>query len=147
MLNIESLMEMWKKDSVLNLSLTEIKDEFTRIPLLHSKYLDILIHSRLMLKKNQDKYYKMKKLKWEYYTGKLDEDTMKEYGWEPFAMKLKSDIAIYIDADEDLQKIKSSMYLCEQMIDFCDKVLGELKARTFQLRDVITWERLVQGAN
>ena len=54
MLNIESLMEMWKKDSIMDLSLTEIKDEFFRIPLLHSKYLDILIHSRLMLKKNQD---------------------------------------------------------------------------------------------
>jgi len=79
MLNIESLMEMWKKDSVMDLSLTEIKDQFGRIPLLHSKYLDILIHSRLMLKKNQDKYYKMKKIKWEYYTGKLDEDTMKEW--------------------------------------------------------------------
>lgn len=147
MLNIESLMEMWKKDSVMDLSLTEIKEEFSRIPKLHSKYLDILIHSRLMLKKQQDKYYKMKKLKWEYYTGKLDEDTMKEYGWEPFAMKLKSDIAIYIDADDDLQKIKSMMHVYEQMIDFCDKVLGELKARTFQLRDIITWERLVQGAN
>jgi len=147
MLNIEGLMEMWKKDSAMDLSLTEIKEEFSRVPKLHSKYLDILIHSRLMHKKQQDKYHKMKKLKWEYYTGKLDEETMKEYGWEPFAMKLKSDIAIYIDADDDLQKIKSSIFVYEQMIDFCDKVLGELKARTFQLRDIITWERLVQGAN
>lgn len=147
MLNIESLMEMWKNDSKMDLSLSVINHEFSRIPLLHSKYLDILIHSRLMLKKAQDKYYKMKKIKWEYYTGKLDQETMDQYGWEPFAMTLKSDIAIYIDADEDLQKLKSSIYLCEQMIDFCDKVLGELKARTFQLRDVITWERLVQGAN
>ena len=147
MLNIEGLMEMWKKDSVMDLSTTELKDEFRRVPMLHSKYLDLLVHSRLSLKKCQDKYYKMKKLKWEYYTGKLDEETLKEYGWEPFATKLKSDIAIYIDADEDLQKLKSSICMAEQMIDFCEKVLGEIKARTFQLRDVLTWERLVQGAN
>ena len=140
-------MKMWKSDSVMDLSLTEIKEEFSKIPKLHSKYLDILIRSRLLMKRSQDKYYKMKKIKWEYYTGKLDEDSLKEYGWEPFAMKLKSDISIYLDADDDLLKFKATIYMYEQMIDFCDKVLGELKARTFQLKDVISWERLVQGAN
>ena len=146
-MDIEELMKMWKSDSVMDLSLTEIKEEFSKIPKLHSKYLDILIRSRLLMKRSQDKYYKMKKIKWEYYTGKLDEDLLKEYGWEPFAMKLKSDISIYLDADDDLLKFKATIYMYEQMIDFCDKVLGELKARTFQLKDVISWERLVQGAN
>jgi hypothetical protein len=145
--DIEELMKMWKSDSVMDLSLTEIKEEFAKIPKLHSKYLDILIRSRLLMKRSQDKYHKMKKIKWEYYTGKLDEDSLKEYGWEPFAMKLKSDISIYLDADDDLLKFKATIYMYEQMIDFCDKVLGELKARTFQLKDVISWERLVQGAN
>lgn len=146
-MNIEELMIMWKKDSVMDLSLTEIKDEFGKIPMLHSKYLDILIRSRLLMKKSQDKYQQMKKLKWEYYSGKMDQDTLESFGWEPFPLKLKTDISIYMDSDEDLQKLKSTTYMYEQMIDFCDKVLGELKARTFQLRDVITWERLVQGAN
>lgn len=146
-MDIEELMKMWKIDSIMDLSLTEIKQEFSKIPLLHSKYLDILIRSRLLMKRSQDKYQKMKKIKWEYYTGKLDEDALKEYGWEPFAMKLKSDINIYLDADDDLLKFKATIYMYEQMIDFCDKVLGELKARTFQLKDVIAWERLVQGAN
>ena len=146
-MDIEELMKMWKSDSVMDLSLTEIKEEFSKIPKLHSKYLDILIRSRLLMKRSQDKYYKMKKIKWEYYTGKLDEDSLKEYGWEPFAMKLKSDISIYLDADDDLLKFKATIYMYEQMIDFCDKVLGELKARTFQLKDIISWERLVQGAN
>ena len=146
-MDIEELMKMWKSDSVMDLSLTEIKEEFAKIPKLHSKYLDILIRSRLLMKRSQDKYHKMKKIKWEYYTGKLDEDSLKEYGWEPFAMKLKSDISIYLDADDDLLKLKATIYMYEQMIDFCDKVLGELKARTFQLKDVISWERLVQGAN
>lgn len=146
-MDIEELMKMWKSDSVMDLSLTEIKEEFAKIPKLHSKYLDILIRSRLLMKRSQDKYHKMKKIKWEYYTGKLDEDSLKEYGWEPFAMKLKSDISIYLDADDDLLKFKATIYMYEQMIDFCDKVLGELKARTFQLKDVISWERLVQGAN
>lgn len=147
MITIEQLSDMWKKDSIMDLSLTEIKEEFSKIPKLHSKYLDILIQSRLHMRRNQDKYYKMKKIKWEYYTGKLDEDSLKEYGWEPFVMKLKSDISIYIDADDDLIKLKNAIYLHEQIIDFCDKVLGELKARTFQLRDVVSWEKLVQGAN
>ena len=146
-MDIEELMKMWKKDSVMNLSLTEIKDEFSKIPQLHSKYLAILIRSRLLMKKSQDKFSKMKRLKWEYYTGKLDEETLKEYGWEPFSIKLKSDISIYIESDDDLIKLKASIFMYEQMIDFCDKVLGELKARTFQLRDIISWERLVQGAN
>jgi hypothetical protein len=91
------------------------------------------------------KYNRMKKLKWEYYTGKLDDDDLKKYGWEPFPFTLKSDITTYLDADEDINKYLASKMMHEEVVDVCNAILKELNSRTFQLRSFIDWEKFIQG--
>jgi hypothetical protein len=87
----------------------------------------------------------MKKLKWEYYTGKLDDDQLKKYGWEPFPFVLKSDITTYLDADEDLAKCLAQRRMHEEIVEVCMSIMKELGARTFQLKDFISWEKFIQG--
>jgi hypothetical protein len=91
------------------------------------------------------KYQRMKKLKWEYYTGKLDDDQLKKYGWEPFPFVLKSDITTYLDSDEDLNKFLAQKAMHSEVVEVCQSIMKELSARTFQLRDFIAWERFIQG--
>ena len=98
----DELLNMWAKDSVIDR--TEPGKELINIPQLHSKYLTILSKHRLLAKEADFKYNKIKKIKWEYYTGKLDDDQLKHYGWEPFPFVLKSEINTYFDSDEDLNK-------------------------------------------
>ena len=88
----------------------------------------------------------MKRLKWEYYTGKLDDDTLKRHGWEPFPFTLKSEINTYFDSDEDLNKLSAKKIMHDEIVDICTSILKELNSRTFQLRDFIAWERFIQGA-
>lgn len=141
---LEELLAMWATDA--NIDRTEPGKELINIPKLHAKYLKILSHHRLMVKECTLKYSKMRKLKWEYYTGKLDEDTLKKYNWEPFQYTLKSEVQSYLDADEDLQKIEVNKKINEEIVEVCTAILKELGARTFQLRDFIAWERFIQGA-
>lgn len=140
---LEELMEMWKKDSVIDR--TEPGREITNIPQLHSKYLTILSHNQLVLKDTQFKINRMKKLKWEYYTGKLDQTTLEKYGWQQFPYVLKSDITTYIEADDDLNKLLAGKALTEQMIESCLSIMKELHSRTFQIKSLIEWERFIQG--
>jgi len=140
---LEELLEMWRKDSVIDR--TEPGKELINIPQLHSKYLNILSRHRLLAKEAEFKYNKMKKIKWEYYTGKLDDAQLKHYGWEPFPFVLKSDISTYMESDEDLNKFTASKLMHEEIVDVCQAVLKELNSRTFQLRDFIAWERFIQG--
>jgi hypothetical protein len=140
---LEELLEMWRKDSIIDR--TEPGKELINIPQLHSKYLNILSRHRLLAKEAEFKYNKMKKIKWEYFTGKLDDSQLKHYGWEPFPFVLKSDITTYMDSDEDLNKFMASKLMHEEVVDVCQAILKELNSRTFQLRDFIAWERFIQG--
>ena len=98
-----------------------------------------------MAKEAEFKYNRMKKVKWEYYTGKMDDEALKHYGWEPFPFVLKSEITTYFDSDEDLNRLVASKMLHDEIVDVCQSILKELNSRTFQLRDFIAWERFIQG--
>lgn len=143
MKQLEDLLEMWRKDSEIDR--TEPGKALLDIPKLHSKYLNILSQHRLLSKQAEFKYNKMKRLKWEYYTGKLDEDDLKKYGWEPFPYTLKSDLSTYLESDEDINKHLASKIMHDEIVDVCTAVLKELNSRTFQLRDFISWEKFIQG--
>lgn len=140
---LEELLEMWKVDSVIDK--TEPGQALLNIPKLHSKYLNILSHYRLLAKEAEFKIAKMKRLKWEYYTGKLDQATLIKYGWEQFPFTLKSEVSTYLDSDEDIFKLVAQKKMYEEIIEVCNSIMKELSARTFQLRDFIQWERFIQG--
>jgi hypothetical protein len=143
MKQLEDLLEEWRKDS--DIDRTEPGKALLDIPKLHSKYLNILSKHRLLAKEAEFKYNKWKKLKWEYYTGKLDDDDLQKYGWEPFPFVLKSDITTYLDSDEDLNKYLAAKAVHDEVVELCGAILKELNSRTYQLRSFIDWEKFIQG--
>jgi hypothetical protein len=140
----EELLEMWRKDSVIDR--TEPGKELINIPQLHSKYLNILSRHRLLAKEAEFKYNKMKKIKWEYFTGKLDDEQLKHYGWEPFQFVLKSDIQTYLEADKDLIKLLEKKVYHEETVSVIESIMNEIKQRTWQLKEFINWEKFVSGS-
>ena len=62
-------MNEWIKDA--NVDRTEPGKAMLDIPKLHAKYLNILSHHKYQLQDLEFKYNRMKKIKWEYYTGCL----------------------------------------------------------------------------
>jgi len=141
---LEELLEMWRKDA--DMDRTEPGRELLNIPKLHSKYVTIMSNHRMMARDAEFQLNRWKKIKWEYYTGKLDDDDLKKYGWEPFPFTLKSDITTYLEADEDINKYKAKRVIHDEIVDVCTSIIKELNSRTFQLRDFIAWERFVNGA-
>jgi hypothetical protein len=93
-------------------------------------------------------YAKLKKIKWEYYSGDLNNpEDLEQYGFEPMLKKpLRQDIPMYIDADDDLNKILMKKVIHQEIVDFCGSVMKELSNRTYQLNGVIKWEMFVQGS-
>ena len=142
-MQINEILQMWEKDSVVDR--TDPSAEIIRIPVLHSKYVTQLTAHSLAVKSCGIEFSKMKKIKWEYYTGKLDDDTLRQYGWEPFPFVLKSEINTYFESDDDLNKLVASKMIHDEIVDACQSILKELNNRTYQLRDFISWERFIQG--
>lgn len=140
---LEQLLEMWRQDSEIDR--TEPGKALLDIPKLHSKYVNILSRHRLLSKESEFKFNKMKKLKWEYYTGKLDEETLKKRGWEPFPYVLKSEISTYLESDDDVNRFLAQKIMHDEIVDVCNSILKELNSRTFQLRSFIDYEKFING--
>lgn len=143
MSKLDELLNEWAKDS--NIDRTEPGRALLDIPKLHSKYLNILSHYRLLIKEADFKLSKMKRLKWEYYTGKLDRDALSKHGWEPFPYVLKSEVTTYLESDEDINKLVAQKAIYQEIVDTCESIMKELHSRTFQLRSFIDYEKFIQG--
>jgi hypothetical protein len=141
--NLEQILKYWEKDSQIDQ--TEPSKELIRIPILHSHYLNILTKHRIAVKKATFDYQRMRKTKWEYYTGKMSQEELQEHGWLPFAFTLKSDVSTYLEADNDLIKFLEKKAYHEEVVAVVESIMNELKQRTWQLRDYISWEKFVAG--
>ena len=85
-------------------------------------------------------------MKWEYYTGKLDQDQLDEYGWEPFQLKiLKQDIDLYMDSDEDLQKLLNKQAYQKEKINYLDAILKSVNNRQWNIKGAIEWRKFING--
>ena len=79
---IEDMISQWEKDCIIDQ--TEPGKELLRIPLLHSKYNKYLTLHNLSAKRIGIKINELRKLKWLYYSGKMDKEQLAELQWEPF---------------------------------------------------------------
>lgn len=140
---LEQILNMWNSDAEIDQ--TEPSKELLKIPKYHSKYLGILTKHKIAAKKANFDYLRMRKTKWEYFTGKLSQEELEEHGWEPFQFTLKSDINTYLEADKDLIKLLEKKVYHEECISVIESIMNELKQRTWQLRDFISWEKFVSG--
>lgn len=142
---IAALLEEWKKDATMDR--LEPSQELKKIGSLHAKYLHILSNHRQALKECDRRLVKLKRVKYEYFTGRLDQETMKNLGWPIFPYTLKGDLATYMDSDADLLNAKKVISIHEEIVDLCERIIKELGSRTFQLRDIIAWERFISGGH
>lgn len=143
---IDILMDMWSKDAQVDL--TEPARELAKISSLHAKYLNILSHHNLIIKKLNSDYTKKKSIMFQYYSGDLnDPEELEKYGFtEPMRKKiLRQDIPIYLDGDEQLINILLKKSLHQEIVDYCSSVIKEINNKTFQLNNIIKWEIFVGG--
>jgi len=141
---LEQILKLWESDAVIDQ--TEPSKELIRIPTIHSKYLGILTKHKIASKKAHFDYLRMRKIKWEYFTGKLSQEELEEYGWEPFQFALKSDITTYLEADKDLIKLLEKKVYHDETVSVVESIMSELKQRTWQLRSFIDYEKFIGGA-
>jgi hypothetical protein len=75
----------------------------------------------------------------------MSQEELKQYGWEQFQFTLKSDITTYLEADNDLIKLLEKKAYHEETVSVVESIMNELKQRTWQIRDFISWEKFIGG--
>ena len=140
-MDLETLQNQVDVD--LKIDDTELDLESIRTPQLHNKYLKLFTKYSLQYKKAKDDYDGLYKFKWEYYTGK---STMEVYQAQPFDLKvLKSDVGIYLNADEELQKLGQRTEYLNVVVVYIERVLKEINNRNWNIRNTIEWKKFLHG--
>jgi|TARA_R110000824_G_scaffold55749_1_gene153352 hypothetical protein len=143
-MNLSEYRQMVDVD--LNINQTDLDTESLRTPQLHSKYLNFLSDEKLILSKLDGEYRVIKKYKWLYYTGKLSQEELEQFEWQPFQLSvLKTDIDKFMDADEDIQKIYSRMQYRKTVVDYLDSIIKIISNRQWNIRAAIDWLKFTNG--
>ena len=142
MITLDDVQHEWTIDSKIDPELLD--EESIKIPQLHSKYLKYLSDVKLLKIKKEMEYKVLLREKFEYYTGKADEEIYKE---KPFDLKiLKQDLSLYMESDTDIQALLARINYYEEIMFFLDKVLHCLNNRGFQIKNSIDWQKFMQGS-
>ena len=141
-MNLENLQDMWRSDSKLDEDLHD--NDSLAIPQLHMKYMEFHNKYSLMKKERDIEMKRLIKEKWLYYKGKAPSSVYKEM---PFDLKLttKEEISMFIEADEDIGKLKYKIEYIDQVIFFLDGVLRMINNRTYHIKNAIEWKKFQSG--
>ena len=147
MLDLNSILEQWQKDCVIdNSQLAEVSRD---TPKLHAKYLQLLSLSKLQLKRAEASQKILLKDKWLYYNGKMDREAIQSKGWEPDPFDglkiLKGEMDYYYDSDPDIQKSEEKIQYYKTIIETLTEIVDSLKWRHQTVGNIIRWKQFEAG--
>jgi hypothetical protein len=143
--DIETLYNEWAKDGEIDQ--TNISKSTTDIPKLHNKYFRWYVEEGLRLKKLKAEYKILYKLKGEWYRGELDDEELKEHGWQPQRLKiLRADVPSYLEADADIIKMSLKIGFQEEIVAYLESIIKHISNRNFLLKTIVDFERFRSGS-
>ena len=111
---------------------------------IKANYLDHKSKFELLLFKAKGDYKRLYREKWEYYGGKAD---AKIYASKPFDLKvLKTDLSVYITADEEIIDAENKIGYLETVVDYIKGVIKSVDNRGWDIKNAIEWKKFEAGA-
>jgi len=143
-MKLEEIFEEWKKDSQIDR--TELGEESLKIPKLHHKYHQVYSSEKLLLRKLEAEYKKLKLEKYEFLTQGPSEET-REKGWELPAkgLILKADIPMYLEADTDIINLSLKIGYQQEKIELLESIIKSFGNRGYNIKTAVDWARFMMG--
>jgi len=120
MLNLDTILEMWKKDSPIDeMNLDDASRDTAK---LHGKYLELLMTTKLQKQRRDSQMKTLLRDKWLWYNGKMSKEQIDDRGWEydPYnglAKPLKGEMDYYYNSDPDIVKLNDQVEYLQTLID------------------------------
>ena len=143
-MNLDELKVMIKKD--LDIDQTALDAESSRTPQIHNKYLVMFMDEKLKLKRMNNELSVLRRNKWLYYTGRMSQEELTQFGWEPFQLNiLKTEADDMIESDTDYIKASEKVNFQEEKVNYLESVIKIVQNRQWQIRAMIDWLKFTQG--
>ena len=146
-MTLDELKTQWANDCEIDD--IELDTASLAVPQLHAKYQDLLTNKILVLKKYQEQYNTLLKDKWLWFNGKMDDDRIRELGWNPDPFDglkiMKNDMNIFFNADKDLQDLNAKIEYLKVTVDFLKECMQNITWRHQTIRNTIDWRKFMAG--
>lgn len=143
-MKLEDIQNLWDADSQIDRS--ELGDESLRIVKLHAKYFKIYSQERLLLRKMEADLKELYRDKYEWYNGNISQEQLTERGWEPNPLKiLRTDVAMYIGADEVMRTASLRVDLQNEKVMFLESIIKSLSTLGYNIKNAIEWSKFQNG--
>ena len=139
-------LDQLKEEASHDLPITDqehLDQEAYKNQILKPKWLDYKTRFELLLIKSKGDYQRLYRSKWEYYGGKAD---VKVYVAKPFDLKvLKTDLAMYINSDDDIIELGAKISYLETVIKYIEGVIKSIDNRGWDVSHAIGWKKFEAG--
>ena len=141
-MNLDQLKEEATKDLPI-IDHEHMDQETYKNQIIKPKWLDYKTRFELLKIQANIKHTKLYREKWEYYGGKSD---AKVYVAKPFDLKvLKGDLAMYINADDEIIDLQSKISYYEVIIKYIDGVIKSIDNRSWDIKHAQDWKKFEAG--
>lgn len=144
-MKLEDILAEWDKDSQLDR--TKLDTVSLGLPQMHAKYIRILSHERLLLRKHEADYKTLKFDKHDFYVDGPSEDTPKTWIQQapPRGRIIKTDVGRYMEADKDLINLSLRIGMQQEKIEILKSIVDTISRLGFQVKNAIDWMRFQNG--
>lgn len=144
-MDLNDIMNEWIVDSAIDP--LELGEESIKTGKIHAKYAKLRSQHRLIAKKALSDYRERKEWWRKYYRGDFNNpEDLVRYGVEPYkGPHVNVEIDKMLESNEDLIKLLLKKEYHEEVVEFCEAVLTELRNRTFAIGNTIKWNIFVGG--
>lgn len=139
-MKLEELEDFVESNSEMDIDLERASRE---LPQIQSKAILYKVQEQTILKSLILQLDTLMKDKWMHYSGK---HTAEHYKKHPFDLKvMREDMPKFLNADEDIQKMKSRISMQELKIELLEEFLKSLNQRSYQIRSIIDVQKMQKG--
>lgn len=147
MKELDTILEMWSKDCAIdNMKLDDVSRD---TPKLHAKYLQLLSHAKMTLKKYELKQKVLLKDKWLYYNGKMSQEELESKGWNPDPFNglkvMKGEMDYYYNSDLDIIETEKQIEYWKNIKETLTEIIDNIKWRHQTIGNMIKWRQFESG--
>lgn len=136
--------DMWQTDAALPPA--DLDEAARNVPLLHAKWWRYYTGERLRFKKLDLDFKILKRQRWEYWSGKLDDAERLEKGWPVQPLKILSpNLPVYLESDSVLQEQEKRKAVSEETLRFIEDVIKSINNRGFAISNAINFLKFKMG--
>lgn len=136
------IKELAKDEVVINEH--DLDGESLRTPRLHSRWLSMMGDEAVKMKQVQNLMKKLTLERSRFFLGTQTDKYYAEHG-QPHVRVPKTDLPLYLDADDQICVLREIMEIQSQVVDFLEKTVREISSRTYHLRAAIDWRKFESG--